>query len=453
LDQTKENIMSRRLSRRKFLQTSAVSATAAGFWLTGGVTESRAAQGANERLNIAIIGAGGQGSSDLGNVAGENIVALCDVDDNRAAANFNKYPNVPKYKDFRVMLDKQKDIQAVTVSTADHTHAHASIMAMRMGKHVYCQKPLTHSVWEARLMGEVAAKMRVATQMGNQGTSSNELRAGAEMIRAGAIGNVTEVHAWTDRPGMHWRQGHSERPKETPPVPKTLDWDLWIGPAPMRPYNGAYAPFAWRGWWDFGTGALGDMGCHIMNLPFMALQLGPPSSVQAVTDRPNNNESPPNGLRVTYEFPARGDRQAVRMIWYESSRPPAELFHGREIRPGGSLFVGTKGKLYSQNDYGGNNILLPVENFRDYRAPAPTIPRIAGGQHAEWIRACKGGPAATSNFTTYAGPLTEMVLLGNVAIRVGKRVVWNSEKLQAVDLAAANQYIRREYRKGWDLTA
>jgi predicted dehydrogenase len=445
--------MSRKLSRRDFVKAGAVSATAAGFWLTGGVTETRAAQGANDRLNIAVIGCGGQGQSDLGNVASENIVALCDVDDNRARNSFNKYPNVPKYKDFRVMLEKQKDIQAVTVSTPDHQHAIASIMAMRMGKHVYCQKPLTHDVWEARLMGTVAAKHRVATQMGNQGTSGDDLRTAAEMIRAGAIGNVSEVHVWTDRPGNYWRQGHSERPKERPPVPKTLDWDLWVGTAPDRPYSPAYVPFAWRGWWDFGTGALGDMACHIMNLPWMALQLTAPSAVQAVTDQPNNNESPPNGLRVTYEFPARGNRPAVRMIWYESSRPPMELFHGERVTGGGSLFVGAKGKLYSRSDYGGSNILLPQDNFRDYQPPRPTLPRVGGRHHQEWIRACKGGPPAMSNFTDYAGPLTEMVLLGNVAIRVGKRIVWNSEKLQAVDLPAADRYIHREYRKGWELQA
>jgi predicted dehydrogenase len=450
--------MSQKLSRRKFLQASAVSATAAGFWLTGGVTESRGAQPANERLNIAIIGAGGQGGGNLGNVSGENIVALCDVDDARAANSFNKYPKVPKYKDFRVMLDKQKDIDAVVVSTPDHQHALASITAMRMGKHVYCEKPLTHDVWEARLMAEVAAKQRVATQMGNQGTSGNDTRTAAEMIRAGAIGEVREVHVWTDRPGMYWTQGHSERPKNQPAPPKTLDWDLWIGTAPMRPYavypggTPAYAPFAWRGWWDFGTGALGDMGCHIMNLAFMALQLGPPSSVQAATDQPVNNESPPNGLRVTYEFPARGSRPPVRLIWYESSRPAADLFHGEQVRAGGSLFVGSKGKLYSRSDYGGDNVLLPRDNFRDYRPPAPTLPR-SPGHHAEWIRACKGGPPAMSNFPEYSGLLTEIVLLGNVAIRVGKRVVWNSEKLQAVDLPAANQYIHREYRKGWELRA
>ena len=444
--------MNRKLSRRKFLKASAVSATAAGFYLTGGVTESHAAQPANERLNIAIIGCGGQGGGNLGNVAGgNNIVALCDVDDNRAGGSFNKYPKVPKYKDFRVMLDKQKDVEAVVVSTADHQHALASIMAMRMGKHVYCEKPLTHDVWEARLMAEVAAKQKVATQMGNQGTSSSSTRECTEVIRSGAIGDIREVHVWTDRPGMYWRQGHSERPK-TEDVPKTLDWDLWLGTAPQRPYNRGYCPFAWRGWWDFGTGALGDMGCHTMNQAFMALRLGPPSSVQAVTDMPVNNESPPNGLRVTYEFPARDKRPAVRMIWYESSRPAADLFHGEQITSGGSLFIGAKGKLYSRGDYGGNYVLLPRADFPNYRPPEPTLPR-SPGHHAEWIRACKGGTPAMSNFTDYSGPLTEIVLLGNVAIRVGKRVVWNSEKLQAVDLAAANQYIHREYRKGWELRA
>jgi len=443
--------MSRKLSRRKFLQTSAVSATAAGFWLTGGVTESRAAQPAGERLNVALIGAGGRAEGNLQGVQGENIVALCDVDDARARNAFNKYPNVPKYKDFRVMLDKQKDVEAVVVSTADHQHALASIMAMRMGKHVYCEKPLTHDVWEARLMAEVAAKQKVATQMGNQGTSSSSTRECTEVIRSGAIGDIREVHVWTDRPGMYWRQGHSERPK-TEDVPKTLDWDLWLGTAPQRPYNRGYCPFAWRGWWDFGTGALGDMGCHTMNQAFMALRLGPPSSVQAVTDMPVNNESPPNGLRVTYEFPARDKRPAVRMIWYESSRPAADLFHGEQITSGGSLFIGAKGKLYSRGDYGGNYVLLPRADFPNYRPPEPTLPR-SPGHHAEWIRACKGGTPAMSNFTDYSGPLTEIVLLGNVAIRVGKRVVWNSEKLQAVDLPAANPYIHREYRKGWELRA
>jgi predicted dehydrogenase len=444
--------MSRKVSRRRFLQASSASAAAAGYWLTGGVTESFAApQGANERLNIALIGAGGRAEGNESGVRAENIVAICDVDTNRARNVYNRYPNVPKYTDFRVMLEKQKDIQAVVVSTPDHTHFHASATAMRMGKHVYCEKPLTHSVWEARQLKLLAAKHKVATSMGNQGTSTAGIRVASEILRSGAIGDVREIHVWTNRPGTFWRQGHTARPKERPAVPKHLNWDLWLGPVAERPYHGNYVPFAWRGWWDFGTGALGDMGCHTMNVAFMALQLGPPTSVVAETDQAVNNESPPNGLMVTYEFPARGNRPAVTLKWYEVRRPPMNLFHGEQIRSGGTLFVGNKGKLYSTSDYGDTHVLLPRADFADYRPPQPTIPR-SPGHHAEWIRACKGGVPATANFVDYAGPLTEIVLLGNVAIRAGKRVVWDSEKLQAIDLPSANAFIRRDYRKGWEWT-
>jgi len=427
-----------------------VSAAAAGFWLTGGITDA-APQAAGERLNIALIGAGGRAAANETGVRGENIVALCDVDTNRARNVYNRYPNVPKYTDFRVMLEKQKDIQAVVVSTPDHTHFHASATAMRMGKHVYCEKPLTHSVWEARQLKLLAAKHKVATSMGNQGTSSGGIRVASEIIRAGAIGDVREIHVWTNRPGTYWRQGHSQRPKERPEVPKHLSWDLWLGPVAERPYHGNYVPFAWRGWWDFGTGALGDMGCHTMNVAFMALQLGPPSSVVAETDQAVNNESPPNGLMVTYEFPARGNRPAVTLKWYEVRRPPMNLFHGEQIRASGALFIGNKGKLLSTSDYGDSHVLLPRADFAGYAPPLPSIPR-SPGHHAEWIRACKGGVPATANFVDYAGPLTEIVLLGNVAIRAGKRIVWDSEKLQAIDLPAANAFIRRDYRKGWEWT-
>jgi predicted dehydrogenase len=447
--------MQRTVSRRQLLQAGSVSAAAAGFWLTGGVTESFAAQpGANERLNIAIIGAGGQGGGNAGQqvVRDENIVALCDVSSDRARTVFNRYPNVPKYTDFRVMYEKQKDIQAVIVSTPDHTHFHATAMALQRGKHVYTEKPLTHDVWEARQLKILAAKHKVATSMGNMGTAANGIRTGAEIIRSGAIGNVSEVHVWTNRPGTFWRQGHSERPKARPEVPKHLSWDLWLGPAPERPYHGDYVPFAWRGWWDFGTGALGDMGCHTMNLAFMALQLGPPSSIVAETDRPNNNESPPNGLMVTYQFPARNNRPAVTLKWYEVRRPPNDLFNGEQVRTSGSLFIGNKGKLYSPDDYGSQYILLPRADFREYRPPQPTIAR-SPGHHAEWIRACKGGAAPMTNFVDYSSLLTEIVLLGNVAIRTGQRVTWDSEKLQAIDLPAAAQYIRRTYRKGWEWNA
>lgn len=453
--------MSRSLNRRKFLQTSAASAGAAGFWLTGGLELRAQDNTPNNRLNIAVVGCGGQGGSDLGNVAGENIVALCDVDDARAAAAFNRYPNVTKFKDFRVMLDRTRTLDAVVISTPDHTHAFAAIAAMRAGKHVYVQKPLTHSVWEARQMKEVAQRQRVQTQMGNQGTASgggenpndrSGLRTGVEVIRSGAIGDVTEVHCWTNRPGTFWPQP-GRRPKQTPDVPATLDWDLWLGPAPRRPYHGDYVPFKWRGWWDFGTGALGDMGCHVMNLAFMALRLGAPSTVEASIDGTLNDECPPNGCTVTYEFPARGNMPACKLYWYEVRRPPREIIDrlgGAQLTAGGAIFVGSRGTLYQRGDYGDNWALLPTEQFREFRNPERTLPRTTG-HHAEWIRACKGMGTPMSNFIDHAGPLTEMVLLGNVAIRVGRKFTWDSANLTATDNRDAARFIRREYREGWNI--
>jgi predicted dehydrogenase len=444
-----ESNMKGKMNRRRFVQASA--AAGIGYFAVADVTESRAARQNDpmNRLNIAIIGAGGQGGGNLGNVARENIVALCDVDSERAGGAFNKYPKVPKYQDYRVMLDKQKDIEAVVVSTPDHVHAFASIDAMKRGKHCYTEKPLTHSIWEARQMHDVAAKNRVATQMGNMGTAGGGFRTGVEIIRSGAIGDIREVHVWTNRPGMWWNQGMA-KPLDRQPVPKTMAWDLWLGPAPERPYNSGYAPFAWRGWWDFGTGAVGDMGCHTMNLAYMSLELGAPTSVVAETDQPVNNQSPPRGLMVTYEFPARGKKPAVRLKWYEVRRPPADLLLGEKPGGSGSLFVGSRGTLYSPDDYGEQHILLPRKNFEGYKPPQPTLPR-SPGHHAEWIRACKGGAPAMSNFVDYASQLTETILLGNVAIRVGKRIDWDPVNLRARDLSAADQYIHREYRKGWTI--
>jgi len=365
------------------------------------------------------------------------------------------------------MLDKQRDIQAVVVATPDHTHFHASASAIRMGKHVYCEKPLTHSVWEARQLRELAAKHKVATQMGNHGTSYSGLRYGVELIRSGIIGDVREVHVWTNRP--IWPQ-NIDRPKARQDPPRTLNWDLWLGPAPERPYNGerqsnnqpTYAPFNWRGWWDFGTGALGDMGCHTMNLPFMALRLGAPSSVSADVQGKVNPETGPMGCTITYEFPARAAAAAqggvprpampaCRLMWYERRRPAAELLQG--IQPGGSgcIIVGSRGRIYTASDYGDGIQLLPTGEAREFRLPNPTMER-SPGHHAEWIRACKGGTPAMSNFVDHAGQLTETVLLGNVAIRVGQRINWDSEKLQA-NVPAAAQYIRRPYRKGWEWNA
>jgi predicted dehydrogenase len=436
------------------MQAGSASAAAAGFWLTGGVTESfAAAQGANERLNIALIGAGGRAEANESGVRAENIVALCDVDDNRARNVFNRYPNVAKYKDFRVMLEKQKDIQAVVISTPDHTHFHAAATAIRAGKHVYCEKPLTHDVWEARQLRELAAKHRVATQMGNQGTSTNGLRTAVEIIRSGALGEVREVHLWTNRP--IWPQGAAaleRRMKGNRTVPKTLNWDLWLGPLADRAYNDAYLPFAWRGWWDFGTGALGDMGCHTMNLPYMALRLGAPSAISADVEGKVDADAAPVGCTVTYEFPARGEGlPACRLFWYERRRPPMNLLQGVQAGGSGCLIVGNKGTMYSGSDYGDTYRLLPMEAFRDYRPPQPTLPR-SPGHHAEWIRACKGGAPAMSNFVDYSGQLAETVLLGNLPVRVGQRVTWDSAKLQA-SVPAAAQYIRRTYRKGWEWNA
>ncbi len=460
--------MQRKVTRRQLLKAGSVSAAAAGFWLTGGVTESFAAQpGANERLNIAVIGCGGQGGGNASQqvVRAENIVALCDVDANRARTVFDRYPKAPKYTDFRVMYEKQKDIQAVIVSTPDNTHFHATAMALQRDKHVYTEKPLTHDVWEARQLKILAAKHKVATSMGNMGTASNGIREAAEVIRSGAIGEVREVHVWTNRP--IWPQG-IDRPKGRPEVPKTLSWDLWLGPAPERPYNPAYVPFAWRGWWDFGTGALGDMACHTMNLAFMALRLGAPSSISAeVVGGVGTDSCPARGVTVTYEFPARGNGMpACRLYWYESPyqpnvpaakrvhrRPPAAVLEGvASPSDSGCMLVGNKGKLYSGSDYGSSYPLLPRADFADYRPPQPTIPR-SPGHHAEWIRGCKGGAAPMTNFVEYSCPLTEIVLLGNVAMRTGQRITWDSEKLQAIDLPAAAQYIRRTYRKGWEWNA
>ncbi len=452
--------MSGKMNRRRFMKASAAAA-GVGYFAVADITESRA-QRQNDpmnRLNVAVIGAAGRGDASVNALAKENMVALCDVNDSQAAKNFNRFPGATKYKDYREMLDKQKDIEAVAVCTPDHHHAFAGIAAMKLGKHVYCEKPLTHSVWEARQMGIVAAKQKVATQMGNQGTAGAGLRQAAEIVRSGALGDVREVHIWTNRP--IWPQG-MEKALPGQPVPKTLAWDLWLGPAPERAYNAGYVPFKWRGWWDFGTGAIGDMACHTMNLPYMALELGAPSSVVAETDRPVNNQSPPSGspadnvprmgLMVTYEFPARGKRPPVTLKWYEVRRPPAELLQGQKIGGSGCVIVGNKGSMYSPDDYGQRHVLLPTKNYEGYQPPQPTIPRAPGNNpHQEWLRACKGGAPAMSNFTEYGGPLTEMALLGNVAIRVGKRIDWDSVNLRARGLPAADQFIHREYRKGWTI--
>jgi len=369
----------------------------------------------SEKLNIAGIGVGGQGGGDLSSLSSQNIVALCDVDWRQAAGTFKRYPDARKYKDFREMLDKEdKNIDAVVVATPDHVHAVASMAAIKRGKHVYCEKPLTHSVYEARMVAQAAREHKVATQMGNQGQASEQTRLMCEYIWAGAIGPVREVHVWTDRPlrglsDVYWPQGVG-RPEETPPVPDTLDWNLWLGPAPERPYHPAYVPFSWRGWWDFGTGALGDIGCHSIDPIWRALKLNAPLSVEASCTLVNN-ETYPVASMVTYHFGARGDMPPVKLTWYDGGlRPPRPegLEDNQQFGDNGTLFVGDKGKMFGY-------MVIPESRRKEFGKPPQVLER-SPGHHQEWIDACKGGKPAGSNFD-HAGPLAEAVLLGNVALR------------------------------------
>ncbi len=444
----------KKISRRDFLGGAAAVAafTIVPRHVLGGARHKPP----SEKLNIAGIGVGGQGAGDLGNVSSENIVALCDVDWKRAAGTFRRYPKARQYHDFRKMLDKEdKNIDAVIVATPDHVHAVASVAAIKRGKHVYCEKPLTHSVYEARKVAEAARKYKVATQMGNQGQASERTRLMCEYIWDGAIGPVREVHVWTDRPlrglnSVYWPQGVG-RPTETPSVPETLDWDLWLGPAPNRPYHTAYIPFKWRGWWDFGTGALGDIGCHSIDPIFRALKLGSPTSVEA-TSTLVNKETYPVASVVHYQFPARGDMPPVKLSWYDGGmrpRRPDELENGRRLGTGGVLFVGDKGKMLGER-------LIPESRMKEYKKPAQMIPR-SPGHHKEWIQACKGGKPAGSNFD-HAGPLAEAVLLGNVALRPElqeemnrTKLLWDGPNLKITNVPEANKFLRCEYREGWTL--
>jgi predicted dehydrogenase len=444
------------ISRRDFIGKAAT--VAAGFT----VIPSHAVSGLghiapSDKLNIAGIGIGGMGRGVLEDLARtENIVALCDVDwSERVERVFETYPGAKRYKDFRVMLDNQKDIDAVMIATPDHTHAVTSMEAIKRGKHVYTEKPLTFSIHEARMLTRAARKYNVATQMGNQGQASDSSRRLREMIWDGVIGPVHEVHVWTDRPnrglsGTYWPQGIA-RPSETPPVPSGLDWDLFIGPAPMRPFNPAYHPFRWRGWLDFGTGALGDIGCHSFDPIFRALKLKYPVSVQAVSTLVND-ETYPLGSMVTYDFPAREDMPPLRLIWYDGGlRPPRipGMENGVQLGAGGVLYLGAKGMILGDQ-------ILPQSLNESYQRPGPHIPS-SPGHRQEWLLACKGGEPAGSNFD-WAGPLTETVLLGNIALRPELReklsyqsLKFDPDTLSFPNIPEADQFIHYEYRNGWSL--
>jgi predicted dehydrogenase len=430
--------MKNRLSRRRFLTQSA----AVGVTLWAGPAALRAA-GANEKLNIGVIGVTNRGGANLAGVSSENIVALCDVDDRFMAPVAAKYPSAAKYSDFRKMLEEAKNLDAVVCSTADHCHANATVMALRMGKHVYCEKPLTHTVAEARLVGQEAAKAKKATQMGTQIHAGENYRRVVELIQAGAVGPVRKVHVFVNS-----GYGLNQISDKGPEVPAGFHWDLWLGPAAERPYQPLYHPQQWRKFWDFGGGTLGDFGCHHLDLSFWALGLKHPTSVEAHGPAPDPERAPLE-LTVDYEFPARGDAPPVQITWYQGAKRPAVFDDaGAPAKWGnGTLFVGDNGMLLANY---GQYQLLPKDRFAGFKPPAPSIPSSIG-HHKEWIKACKEGTPTLCNFG-YGSMLTETVLLGNASHRAGnKKLEWNAQKLEVSNLPEANQYLRRDYRKGWEI--
>jgi len=411
----------------------------------------------NEKLNLAGIGIGGKGREDILSCSRENIVALCDVDLDYASETIKKAPQAKVYQDFRKMFDEMgKDIDAVTISTPDHSHATIAYTAMKLGKHVYVQKPMTHTIAEAKLLRKTAQEMKVATQMGNQGHSGTGAREVCEMIWTGAIGQVKEAHIWTDRPHDGWGQG-TPNPLPEEPIPPSMDWNLWIGPAPMRPYNHGYAPHNWRGWIDFGCGALGDMGCHIMDPAFWALKLDKAKEVtiEIVQIERYNTQTYPIKSVVKYHFSEREDMGPVDVYWYDKGnkpQKPADIPAQETIGDGdnGSLFIGTNGYL-TAGEYGGKARLLPESRMNDYKKPNPMIPRISGSNHyRNWLEACKGGEPACSNFD-YAAPLTEVVLLGCIAQRLNRKITYNMTEGKFVGDDEANAMLTKPYREGWPL--
>ncbi len=469
-----EKDMSNLVSRRSFVGGLAA---AAGFMIVPRhVLGGPRYQAPSDRVQVATVGyINGMGTSNtnaVGKVA--DVVALCDVDESAAAMKnaartkiFETFPTAVRYKDFRVMLEKQKDIDGVIVATPDHNHAIVAMAAMQLGKHVYVQKPLTRTVSEARTLTEAARKYKVITQMGNQGHSGEGVRLIEEWINDGAIGKVREVHCWTNRP--IWPQG-MPRPAEGMPVPDGLDWDLWIGPAPMRPYHIAYHPFSWRAWWDFGAGALGDMACHVMDASYQCLKLGYPTSVMAYlaynvmavpregggtrNERIKYNDSFPPACIVHYTFPARGDKlPALKLHWYDGGlmpERPEELEPDRRLPESGTIFVGDKGKLMCET-YSESPRLIPERRMQAYKRPKKSIPRIVGSHEQNWVEAIQGKTKATSHFD-YSGPFTETVQLGNVAAKFpGQKLLWDGQALKFTNSEEANEAVQHHYREGWSL--
>jgi len=430
------------LNRRSFIGKAA--ALASGVWI-GGALHAEPKRPANEKLNLGFIGVGGRGWNNLQALAGENVTALCDVDSVRAAEAFKRFPRAPKYRNFRQMLDRERSLDGVVISTPDHTHAVAARAALQLHKHVYCEKPLVHDMGELDELVRLAAGANVATQMGNQGTALTGLGQAAEAVQRGDIGDVHEAHVWTNRPGDYWKQGlATPQPKVSPPT--SLDWDLWLGPAPLRAYDPVYVPFAWRGWRDFGTGALGDMGCHTLNLPWKALRLGAPISINAQTSHPGG-DCYPLACTVQFDFAARGAMGPVRLTWYDGGRlPPAAVAPGVKLPKTGAILIGSKATLISPGDYGGRSVIL--EGNQQKRI-ANSVPPLETPRHyTDWLRACRGGAPAAASFGAVAS-LVELVLLGNIAVQMGVPLQWDGEKRRFTNCPAANDRLARQHRDGW----
>jgi predicted dehydrogenase len=433
-------------SRRDFIKATSLASAAMAF---PAILRS---QSPNNKLNIACVGVGGRGWSAVDALRGENFVAFCDVDDARAAKAYEEFPSVQRFRDYRKMLDQLGNkIDAVTISTPDHMHFPIAVAALSLGKHVFVEKPLTHTVAEARQLDKLAREKKVATQMGNQGHANEGMRLIKEWHQAGVLGEVREMHSWTDRPIWPQGIGAPDHSKMMPVVPPTLDWDLWLGVAAAREYDPAYAPFNWRGYWDFGTGALGDMGCHIMDGAYWALDLTQPTRVEAISAR-QTEVSPPTASVVTYQFPARGNLPAVKWTWYDGGLMPLlppELEATRKLESNGTLIVGSKATVFADTYYASVRIIPEVKRRElTPTLPAKTLPRIEGGHFAEWVRACKGGTPAGSNFE-YAARLTETVLLSNVAVRARRPIEWDSAAMKVTNLPDANQYVTKTYRPGF----
>lgn len=426
--------MNRTITRRGILQGSA--AIAAGYWISPTLTAADS-KSPNEQLNVACIGIGGQGGANVRGVRSQNIVALCDVDDKRAGSQYDNFPKAEKFYDFRRMFDKmEKQIDAVVVSTPDHMHFHPSMWALQRGKHLYCEKPLAHSVWETRQLTEMAKKQGVATQLGAQRHTHANMHRTVELVQAGAIGKVTEVHSW-----VGGDRGMSKIPQDQPAVPAHLKWDLWLGGAQERSYHPTYCPYGWRFWWDFGTGETGNWGCHILDIPFWACGLKYPTRVTA-SGPPIHEQTTPKQMTTRMEFPQEG----VTLHWYHAKNgPPILKEKGLSGKGMNTLFIGSKGMLLT----GFSKLqLLPADQYEDFKAPPKTIPD-SPGFHREWINACKGGDMATCDFS-YSGPLAETVLLGNVAYRAGA-FDWDAANLRAVGNDKAQRYIQTDYREGWQV--